>query len=48
LILQLCSMLVGTAEDDTSTAEELEQFDETLLLELNKLGLSFDGGRNDT
>ena len=48
LILQLCSMLVGTAEDDTSTAEELERFDETLLLELNKLGLSFDGGRNDT
>ena len=48
LILQLCSMLVGTAEDDTSTAEELEQFDEKLLLELNKLGLSFDGGRNDT
>ena len=47
LILQLCSMLVGTAEDDTSTAEELEQFDETLLLELNKLGFSFDGGRND-
>ena len=48
LIVQLCSMLVGTAQDDTSTAEELEQFDETLLLELNKLGLSFDGGRNDT
>ena len=48
LILQLCSMLVGTAEDDTSAAEELERFDETLLLELNKLGLSFDGGRNDT
>jgi hypothetical protein len=48
LILQLCSMLVGTAEDDTSTAEELEQFDKTLLLELNKLGLSFDGSRNDT
>ena len=48
LIVQLCSMLVGTAEDHTSTAEELEQFDETLLLELNKLGFSFDGGRNDT
>ena len=48
LILQLCSMLVGTSEDHTSTAKELEQFDETLLLELNKLGLSFDGGRNDT
>ncbi len=48
LILQLCSVFGGTAEDDTSTAEELEQFDETLLLELNKLGLSFDGGRNDT
>ena len=48
LILQLCSVFGGTADDDTSTAEELEQFDETLLLELNKLGLSFDGGRNDT
>ena len=48
LILQLCSMLVGASEDHTSTAEELEQFDETLLLELNKLGLRFDGGRNDT
>jgi hypothetical protein len=41
-------MLVGIAEDDTSTAEELEQFDGTLLLELNQLGFSFDGGRNDT
>ena len=48
LIVQLCSMLVGTAEDHTSTAEELDQFDETLLLGLNKLGLSFDGGSNDT
>ena len=48
LILHLSSMLVAPAEDDTSTAEELEQFDETLLLELNKLGLSFDGGHNDT
>ena len=48
LIVQLFGVLGGTAEDDTSTAEELEQFDETLLLELNKLGLSFDGGRNDT
>ena len=48
LIVQLCSVFGGTAEDHTSTAEELEQFDETLLLELNKLGLSFDGGRNDT
>ena len=48
LIVQLCSMLVGTTQDHTSTAEELEQFDETLLLELNKLGISFDGGHNDT
>ena len=48
LIIQLCSMHVGTAEDHTSTAEELDQFDETLLLELSKLGLSFDGGSNDT
>ena len=48
LMVQLCSMPVGTAEGDTSTAEELEQLDETLLLELSKLGLSFDGGSNDT
>ena len=48
LIVQLCSVFGGTAEDNTSTAKELEHFDETLLLELNKLGLSFDGGRNDT
>ena len=48
LMVQLYSMLVETAEGDTSTAEELEQIDETLLLELSKLGLSFDGGSNDT
>ena len=48
LIVQLYSALGETAEDDTSTAEELEQFDETLLLELNKLGIIFDGGHNDT
>lgn len=48
LMVQLCSMLVGTTQDHTSTAEELEQFDETLLLELNKLGIIFDGGHNDT
>ena len=48
LIVQLCSVLGGTAEDDTSTAEELEQIDGALLLELDKLGLSFDAGSNDT
>jgi hypothetical protein len=48
LIVQLCSVLGGTAEDDTSTAEELEQIDGALLLELDKIGLSFDAGSNDT
>ena len=48
LMVQLYSMLVETAEGDTSTAEYLEQIDETLLLELSKIGLSFDGGSNDT
>ena len=48
LIVQLCSVLGGTAEDDTSTAEELEQFDGAFLLELGKIGLSFDAGSNDT
>ena len=48
LIVQLYSALGGTAEDDTSTAEELEQIDGALLLELDKLGLSFDAGSNDT
>ena len=48
LIVQLCSVLGGTAEDDTSTAEELEQIDGAFLLELGKIGLSFGGGSNDT
>ena len=48
LIVQLCSVLGGTAEDDTSTAEELEQIDGALLSELGKIGLSFDAGSNDT
>ena len=48
LIVQLCSVLGGTAEGDTSTAEELEQIDGALLLELDKIGLSFDAGSNDT
>jgi hypothetical protein len=48
LIVQLFGVLGGTAEDDTSTAEELEQFDGAFLLELGKIGLSFDEGSNDT
>ena len=48
LIVQLYSVLGGTAEDDTSTAEELEQIDGAFLLELGKIGLSFDAGSNDT
>tara|TARA_B110000977_G_scaffold133984_1_gene170612 strand:- start:292 stop:678 length:387 start_codon:yes stop_codon:yes gene_type:complete len=48
LIVQLYSALGGTAEDDTSTAEELEQIDGAFLLELGKIGLSFDAGSNDT
>jgi hypothetical protein len=48
LILQLCSVFGGTADDDTSTAEELEQFDGAFLLELGKIGLSFDARSNDT
>jgi hypothetical protein len=48
LIVQLYSALGGTAEDDTNTAEELEQIDGALLLELDKIGLSFDAGSNDT
>ena len=48
LIVQLYSALGGTAEDDTSTAEELEQVDGAFLLELGKIGLSFDAGSNDT
>jgi hypothetical protein len=48
LIVQLYSALGGTAEDDTSTAEELEQFDGAFLLELGKIGLSFGAGSNDT
>ena len=48
LIVQLFGVLGGTAEDDTSTAEELEQFDGAFLLELGKIGLSFDAGSNDT
>jgi len=48
LIVQLYSALGGTAEDDTSTAEELQQVDGALLLELGKIGLSFDGGPHDT
>ena len=48
LIVQLFGVLGGTAEDDTSTAEELEQIDGAFLLELGKIGLSFDAGSNDT
>jgi len=48
LIVQLYSALGGTAEGDTSTAEELEQIDGAFLLELGKIGLSFGGGSNDT
>jgi hypothetical protein len=48
LIVQLYGVLGGTAEDDTSTAEELEQIDGAFLLELDKIGLSFDEGNNDT
>ena len=48
LIVQLYSALGGTAEDDTSTAEELEQIDGAFLLELGKIGLSFGAGSNDT
>ena len=48
LIVQLFGVLGGTAEDDTSTAEELEQFDGAFLLELGKIGLSFGAGSNDT
>ena len=48
LIVQLYGVLGGTAEDDTSTAEELEQFDGAFLLELGKIGLSFDERSNDT
>ncbi len=48
LIVQLFGVLGETAEDDTSTAEELEQFDGAFLLELGKIGLSFDAGSNDT
>ena len=48
LIVQLYSALGGTAEDDTITAEELQQVDGALLLELGKIGLSFDGGPHDT
>ncbi|WP_347828781.1 DUF5681 domain-containing protein [uncultured Planktomarina sp.] len=48
LIVQLYSALGETAEDDTSTAEELEQIDGAFLLELGKIGLSFGAGSNDT
>ena len=48
LIVQLFGVLGGTAEDDTSTAEELEQIDGALLSELGKIGLSFGAGSNDT
>ena len=48
LIVQLFGVLGGTAEDDTSTAEELEQIDGAFLLELGKIGLSFDERSNDT
>ena len=48
LIVQLYGVLGGTAEDDTSTAEELEQIDGAFLSELGKIGLSFDAGSNDT
>ena len=48
LIVQLCSMLVETTQNHTSTAEELEQFDGAFLLELDKIGLSFEEGNNDT
>ena len=48
LIVQLYSALGETAKDDTSTAEELEQIDGAFLLELGKIGLSFDAGSNDT
>ena len=48
LIVQLFGVLGGTAEDDTSTAEELEQIDGAFLLEFGKIGLSFDERSNDT
>lgn len=48
LLVQMFDMLGNSTEGDAPDAEELQQYDAALLLELQKLGLKFSGPDHGT